>query len=84
MAWVLCALSLTKSLPLFIFPPIMYKLHGLVSIEKYAFGLDHGGCSRPDLGHFLRHAPGMVEVQVGRWRNHPSRDDRDSDHVCTT
>ena len=52
----------------------MYKFRGLANIKEDAFRLDHSDCSRPDLGHFLRHGPGMTKVHVGRWREHMSKD----------
>jgi hypothetical protein len=71
MSWVLCALSLTKSLdlPHLFFPlSIMYKLHGLASIKEGVIVSDHDGYLELDSSHFLRLGPGLAEVHVGYWR----------------
>ena len=44
----------------------MCKLCGLANVKVDAFIPDHGGCSGPDLGHFLRYGPSMDEVHLGQ------------------
>jgi hypothetical protein len=68
LAWVLYALTFTKSLDLplcfMFFPFITKKLRGLASLDKNALGSDMGDCARPYPSHFLGYGLSLAEAHV--------------------
>ena len=40
-------------------------MRSLASVDDDAIRHDHGGGSKPDLGHFLGHGPSIAEVHMG-------------------